>query len=146
MLLHWFIGFYACFVVLVFYFISGFNQQNRAQTSPFCCIHCSPKRRRLKQVKHHEPSHKNKPKESKVDLLDQNELELRQLEHSRSMYLRLEVEYHIPEDRSTDRARWLGSREVHSNFQQLLIISKIEFKGTGHPLDWSSEMARVEPN
>ena len=34
-LLHCFIGFYACFVALVFYFISGSNHQNRAQTSLF---------------------------------------------------------------------------------------------------------------
>ena len=62
MLSHFFIGFYACFVALVCYFISGSNHQHRAQTSPFGCIHYSPKHRELKEVKLHEPSHKNKPK------------------------------------------------------------------------------------
>ena len=64
MLLHCFVRFYACFVALVFCFISGSNHQNRAQTNPFCCVHCSPKSQGLKEVKHHEPSHKKKPKET----------------------------------------------------------------------------------
>ena len=66
MLMHWFIGFYACFAALVFCFISGSNHQHRAQTRSFDRIHCSPNHRGLKEVKRHELSHKNKPKRSKI--------------------------------------------------------------------------------
>ena len=75
MFLHWFIGFYACFVPLVFYFISGSNHQHQAQTSPFDCIHCSPKHRGLKEVERHSQAIRTSQKEAKVDPLDQNELE-----------------------------------------------------------------------
>jgi hypothetical protein len=41
-------------------------------------------------VKHHEPSHKNKPKEAKVDPHDQNELEPRTLEQYMSINISLD--------------------------------------------------------
>ena len=109
MLMHWFIGFYACFVALVFCFISGSNHQHRAQTRSFGRIHCSPKHRGLKEVKRHEPSHKNKPKRS------QNRSTWPKW--ARATLLKSEAEYYISEVRSTGRESWLGSSKVHSNFQ-----------------------------
>ena len=141
MLSHWFIGFYACFVALVFYFISASNHRHRAQTSPFGCIHCSPKHRGLKEVKRHEPSYKNKPKRSK-SRSTRPELALAKVarvvqEHCSSQKLRITfLKFAWPVERI-----WLGSSEVHS---KLLIISSIQFRSTGHPLDWSSKKARVE--
>ena len=137
MLSHWFIGFYTCFVALVFYFISNSNHQHRAQTSPFGCIHCSPKHQGLKEVKRHEPSHKNKPKRS-------------QSRPTRPEWARAKVARAVQEHCSSQKLSITFlkfARQVEQSafkLPELLIISSIQFRSTGHQLNWSSKMARVE--
>ena len=120
MLSHWFIGFYTCFVALVFYFISGSNHQHRAQTSPFGCIHCSPKHRGLKEVKHHEPSHKNKLKKSQNS---STRPEQARAKVARAVLLESEAENYISEVRSTvgsSRAKCIQTSKA-SDHQQYSI-------------------------
>ena len=114
MLLNWFIGFYTCFVALVFYFISVSNHFHQAQTSPFGCIHCSPKQRGFKEVKHHEPRHNNKPKRSQNR---STRPEQAWAKVARAALLESEAENYTSDARLTGRASWLGSSEVHSHFQ-----------------------------
>ena len=137
MLLHWFVGFYACFVALVFDFSSGSNHQHRAQTSPFGCIHCSLKHRGLKEVKCHEPSHKNKPKRN-------------QSRPTRPEWARAKVAPAVQEHCSSQKLRITFlkfPRPVERSafkLPELLIISNIQFKSTTHSPYWSSKKARIE--